>query len=191
MGLTMYLRRANLHGYSLQQAQAASNYYNEMENKKKRLWHRKMRSPMWSDIDDSFLDMEAVKDLRCEYRKHYITYDTGKKMPIWDVFEYVGYWRKAYVIHDWFVENVQDGEDDYEVHAVSKEQLEELRTICKDILSGKTRPEDTLPDYHGLTPNYQEYGEDYMYALQTTVEILDKLFAQTNWETQTIFYQGS
>ena len=35
MGLTMYLKRANLHGYSLQQAQAASNYYNEMENKKK------------------------------------------------------------------------------------------------------------------------------------------------------------
>lgn len=181
MGLTMYLWRANLHGYSLQQAQAASNYYNEMENKKKHLWRRNRRFPMWSDINDSFLDMEAVKDLRSEYKKHYYPLDIRKETPIWDVFEYVGFWSSAHAIHDWFVENVQDGEDDYEVHAVSKEQLEELRTFCKNILSGKTH----------IEVNHQDYGELYRDELQTTVEILDKIFAQTNWETQTIFYKGS
>ena len=41
----------------------------------------------------------------------------GKKLPIeFDRLSYideeVGYWRKANAIHKWFVDNVQDGNDD-------------------------------------------------------------------------------
>lgn len=51
-----------------------------------------------------------------------------------DDFEEVGYWRKANAIHKWFVENVQDGEDDCGQYEVCKEQLEELLDVCKEVL---------------------------------------------------------
>ena len=49
--------------------------------------------------------------------------------------EMVGYWRKVNHIHKWFVDNVQNGEDDCGEYNVSIEQLHELRDICFDILS--------------------------------------------------------
>ena len=46
----------------------------------------------------------------------------------------VGYWRKANAIHKWFVDNVQDGEDNCRPYDVTTEQLRELRSICAEIL---------------------------------------------------------
>lgn len=45
-----------------------------------------------------------------------------------------GYWRKANAIHSWFVENVQNGEDDCKPYWVSKENLEELKALCEKVL---------------------------------------------------------
>ena len=47
----------------------------------------------------------------------------------------VAYWRKANAIHQWFVENVQDGTDDCGEYHVSREQLEELLDLCKQIVA--------------------------------------------------------
>lgn len=48
--------------------------------------------------------------------------------------EDVGYWRKANQIHKWFVDNVQDGEDDCGEYYVSKEQLKELYDLCNKVI---------------------------------------------------------
>jgi len=62
----------------------------------------------------------------------------GKKLPIeFDKISYieedVGYWRKANAIHKWFVDNVQDGNDDCREYYVDIDKLEELLNICKEI----------------------------------------------------------
>ena len=44
------------------------------------------------------------------------------------------YWRKANAIHKWFVDNVQDGEDDCGDYYVSQDQLRELRDLCQQVL---------------------------------------------------------
>lgn len=49
--------------------------------------------------------------------------------------EEIGYWRKANHIHNWFVEYIQNGNDDCSIYEVTKEQLVELREVCKDVLS--------------------------------------------------------
>lgn len=49
--------------------------------------------------------------------------------------EMVGYWRKANHIHKWFVDNVQDGNDDCHEYYVPIKKLHELRDTCFDILS--------------------------------------------------------
>ena len=49
------------------------------------------------------------------------------------IFEEVGYWRKANAIHNWFVENIQNGVDDCGYYEVSKEQAEKLLDICNEV----------------------------------------------------------
>ena len=59
------------------------------------------------------------------------------------------YWRKANAIHKWFVDNVQNGDDDCGDYEVYWEQLMELKGICKRIveecplIDGKVRTGDS------------------------------------------------
>ena len=46
----------------------------------------------------------------------------------------VGYWRKANQIHKWFVDNVQNGEDDNKLYEVSRKQLGSLLETTKTVL---------------------------------------------------------
>ena len=68
--------------------------------------------------------------------KDYITYPSKNISSI--IYE-VGYWRKSNWIHKWFVDNVQDGEDNCEEYKVSKEQLLELKGICVELLKTRYR----------------------------------------------------
>ena len=53
---------------------------------------------------------------------------------VWlDTTQEVGYWRKANAIHNWFVENVQNGEDDCGYYVVTKEELNELKRVCEEV----------------------------------------------------------
>jgi len=70
-------------------------------------------------------------------RQHQITVKLGgKKHPyiktekISYIIEEVGYWRKANAIHDWFVQNVQDGRDECQESYVTLSQLQELYDTC-------------------------------------------------------------
>ena len=47
-----------------------------------------------------------------------------------DVSVNVAYWRKANQIHNWFVTNVQRGEDDCGEYYVSREKLSQLLRDC-------------------------------------------------------------
>lgn len=69
------------------------------------------------------------------YHVYYSDWDTEHKHPWTRIMKQVGYWRKANEIHNWFVENIQDGEDDCRYHnEVTKEDLEELMDICHEVL---------------------------------------------------------
>lgn len=46
----------------------------------------------------------------------------------------VGYWRKANAIHNYFVNNIQDGDDDQGVYLVDKDTFLDLFTIVNDII---------------------------------------------------------
>jgi hypothetical protein len=79
------------------------------------------------------LDIDAVKEnspALYEEIKPFVTV-RGKYCKWESIFEEVGYWRKANAIHRWFVENVQDCVDDCGRYEVSKEQLEDLLSVCK------------------------------------------------------------
>jgi len=43
-------------------------------------------------------------------------------------------WRKSNQIHRWFVENVQDGNDNCQSYYVSRDHLKQLLRICKEVV---------------------------------------------------------
>lgn len=52
----------------------------------------------------------------------------------------VAYWRKANQIHNWFVQNVQDGKDECQEAYVNYDQLRELYDACIKVLSTLALP---------------------------------------------------
>jgi len=124
------------------------------------------------------------------------------------IVEEVAYWRKANQIHNWFVQNVQDGEDDCGDYDVNHKQLTELRDTCKSILEKmdfvtvkkevehmgengfETREIDfrkilnieeivkLLPTASGFFFGGTEYDEYYIQDLEETVEVLTKILEE-------------
>ena len=77
------------------------------------------------------------------------------------VFE-IKYWRKANAIHKWFVENVQEGEDDCREAYVSIEKLKELRELCNRILESTTLKKAKVENGYNfdMAGNKVSYMED-------------------------------
>lgn len=89
------------------------------------------------------------------------------------IVEQVGYWRKANQIHNWFVQNVQDGEDNCAEYYVSIDQLKQLRETC--IAALVTKNADLLPPTEGFFFGSTEIDQFYWDDLKETVEILADL----------------
>jgi hypothetical protein len=99
-----------------------------------------------------------------------------------------GYWRKANHIHAWFVENVQDGEDDCKEYYVPIEQLEELKELCIRVLGNHDLAEALLPTQTGCFFGGTEYDEYYFNYLTETIDIVDYCLKH---KTDSYYYESS
>jgi hypothetical protein len=90
----------------------------------------------------------------------------------------VGQWRKANQIHQWFVDNVQDGEDNCKEYYVEREQLEELKSVCEQVIADKTLAEDLLPPASGFFFGSYEIDEWYWEQVKDTVEQLERVLTK-------------
>lgn len=104
----------------------------------------------------------------------------------------VGYWRKANAIHNWFVKNVQDGNDDCKEYYVSRENLVELRNLCDKVLENMSLAPELLPSTSGFFFGSTDYDEYYEEDLRDTIRIVDKILRDSRFEGDTDFrYQAS
>jgi hypothetical protein len=104
--------------------------------------------------------------------------------------EEVMYWRKANAIHDWFVQNVQNGIDECKPHEVTVEQLKTLRDLCAHILENKEVAEPLLPTTSGFFFGSTDYNVWYFDSLSRTVVELDRLLAETNENDLYIYWSS-
>jgi hypothetical protein len=117
-----------------------------------------------------------------------------KRERISYVVEEVGYWRKANQIHNWFVNNVQNGEDNCGEYHVYEEQLEELLGLCKQVLTNNELAKELLPSQSGFFFGGTEYDEWYFKNLENTVEIIETLLSERNEDGYldgSIYYESS
>lgn len=110
--------------------------------------------------------------------------------PFLEVSLSVGYWRKANAIHNWFVENVQDGEDNCHKYSVSKEQLKELVSLCIEVVNDHSKAEKLLPTSEGFFFGSTDYNEFYFMELKRTASMLKVLINKAP-DTWSFSYQSS
>ncbi len=96
------------------------------------------------------------------------------------VVEEVGYWRKANQIHNWFVENVQNGNDNCGSYYVSRDKLEELLDLCKKVKVDNALAEAYLPSASGFFFGGTEYDEWYFNGIDNTIKIIEECLEDTS-----------
>ena len=142
--------------------------------------------------DQQYADMREGKEVKIEKSSELedaiaaIGFQDAPIAHAYNHFQYVFpiiTWRKANAIHKFFVDEVQDGNDNCERYYVSESNLENLLEIINQILEIKTpvaremKAEELLPtDIEGCFFGSKEYDDWYYQDLKRTKVTLDKLF---------------
>lgn len=114
-------------------------------------------------------------------------------LPIKEIVCEAMYWRKANWIHQWFVENVQNGNDDCRNYQVYFETLKKLYSqICESI---DKKSSDLFPTQSGFFFGSTDVDEYYWDCMEYTKEGLKKLIEDHSKENNRIYswfsYQSS
>lgn len=111
------------------------NYLDWQKEKKEGSEYANCTLKEWCGIDiDKMPDIDVVEYYMqfCNFK--YYAWDSEHDYGHNSIMEEVGYWRKENMIHQWFVDHVQNGIDDCCYHnECTKEILEELLDTCEKV----------------------------------------------------------
>lgn len=99
--------------------------------------------------------------------------------------------RNAGHIHNWFVQNVQNGRDDGGVYVFSKRKANELTKICRHILVHL----DEAPKYLPVTNAYgygpRDYDQWYFDSVMNMLRILEEAFDFVDFKKKVLVYYAN
>lgn len=124
----------------------------------------------WNGADEKQTYSKIVKAMN-------ISHLSDSDQPSVEVTVKVGQWRKANQIHNWFVKNVQNGEDDCRKYYVSKDQLQRLLDTCITVLNERKAEtsEELLPTASGFFFGNTDFDEWYYTDVSYTRITIEKL----------------
>lgn len=200
MGLDMYLERMpRMDGVTSFNVVAYDGWIDYMDYMQKPLKPNETDKYTFAEwVGESVAKNLPNSDVREELsnfaKTNYYYWDDRHEYPHKTVVEQVGYWRKENAIHNWFVENVQNGVDDCSYHdEVTANHINTLINICKTVLLTKDRSiaEKLLPTESGFFFGSTDYDEWYFDGLEHTIEMLEKVLEETDFEKYAIYYCSS
>jgi hypothetical protein len=106
----------------------------------------------------------------------------------------VMYWRKVNAVHNWFVNNVQDGVDDCKQYYVNRDKLVELMETCKRVVNNRddlSVAEELLPTGSGFFFGDTDYEEYYFEGLLDTIEAIERILTNKSFDGMDFYYQSS
>jgi hypothetical protein len=119
-----------------------------------------------------------------------------KKERISEVVEEVGYWRKFNALHNWFVNECGDGEDNCQEIYIGEKLPELLETLHKVKEVYDSNPpdkeeqlDDIFPTSSGFFFGGTEYDEYYIEQVNETINLLTELLKED--ENGDYYYQAS
>lgn len=101
----------------------------------------------------------------------------------------VGYFRKHNALHQWMVDNVQDGVDQCQCVKVEHEVLSQLLVLVQAALA--LRDASIIPPASGFFFGSTDVDEMYWDKMSQTYEILQDMINTTDFDNEFIFYQSS
>lgn len=194
MGLDMYLNKAKRIGeVTANELLALDNYFSYVTRPNK---YRDSTPKSWCGLDMKDVNLDLSEYYITEYTHKYSDWDIEKKHGYKTIFEEIGYWRKANSIHNWFVNNIQNGVDNCGIYEVTKEQLEDLLSVCKEVLNGskvkgKSVAEELLPTKSGFFFGGTDYDKWYYEDVEHTIKIIENALNTTDFEHEIIMYHSS
>lgn len=132
MGLDMYLNKAKKFGNATVEDICTIDSYLSWKNDESSNMYS---FEEWCGKKESEVNNDLLMLYEKECIERYYSWDDEKKYGHETIIESITSWRKANQIHQWFVNNVQDGNDDCGTYEVGEEQLLTLLNICKEVLS--------------------------------------------------------
>ena len=99
------------------------------------------------------------------------------------------YWRKVNAVHKWFVDNVQNGEDDCGEYYVPNNKIIELLTTARQCLFNKDP--NLLPPQAGFFFGNTDIDEWYWHGIKDTIKQLKKLSELPDFNELSFYYQSS
>jgi len=106
-----------------------------------------------------------------------------------DVSVNVAYWRKVNAVHGWFVENVQNGEDDCGEYYVSHDKLRELVRLCT--LAVTNKDPNLISPREGFFFGGTDIDGWYWQGLMETINQLQPLIDRPDFDKLSFYYQSS
>lgn len=166
------------------------------------------------------LDNEEIKSVEKENLKMYMFHTKLENINYeYDsLFKEVYYWRKANAIHQWFVDNIQNGNDDCEDYRVTQKDLQILIDTLKEVYNSLCNKEmvtkkvqdgsieyeikvfkeedlevakELLPTQEGFFFGGTEYDEYYFEQIKDTLNDLQILDRSFDYENNYLIYGSS
>ena len=103
----------------------------------------------------------------------------------------IAYWRKANAIHQWFVDNCQEGVDECQETWVPREKLADLMELCEKIIAKPKVAQELLPTQGGFFFGSTNYDEWYMQDVKHTYDRLSKILNDDALAGCQFYYQSS
>ncbi|UJS29034.1 hypothetical protein L2Z53_11880 (plasmid) [Macrococcoides canis] len=101
------------------------------------------------------------------------------------------YWRKSNMIHNWFEQNVAEGDiEPYTNYEVTIEQIKELKRLLEKVIK---KPEDAsklLPTLAGFFFGNTEYNTIYFMHIKYSIEELETVI-NNHKNNRNYFYSAS
>ena len=133
-------------------------------------------------------------DLETKILANGVEYSKFNPEKVTYVTEEVAYWRKFNALHNWFVKNVQNGEDDCEEYSVYLEDFVKLQLCLSLVLDaqntclvGRLSEEerdviccDNFPPTEGFFFGSREINDFYWEDVVSTKRIVESIIRQIN-----------
>jgi hypothetical protein len=106
----------------------------------------------------------------------------------------LAYWRKVNWIHNWFVENVQGGQDNCGEYYVTRDQLEDLKNLCDEIIASRDKDKamKLLPPVDGFFFGKDTVEDNYYWgSLAETSNLIHDILSRPQLANFDFHYSSS
>lgn len=99
------------------------------------------------------------------------------------------YWRKFNALHNWFVQNIQNGVDKCEEHLLSEDKVKELLELLESLIPENCQ--EKLPTKSGFFFGTDDYDEYYWKDVKDTIVMMKYLLLSVDFREESLVYCSS